>query len=108
MISVEKIEEASLNIQSIVTNTPLMRNYNLSKKYGCNVFLKREDMQVVRSFKIRGAYNKMKMMGEAARAGGVICASAGNHAQGVAFACSSLKTHGIIYMPTTTPNQKIS
>jgi threonine dehydratase len=108
MISVEKIEEASLNIQSIVTNTPLMRNYNLSKKYGCNVFLKREDMQVVRSFKIRGAYNKMKMMGEAARAGGVICASAGNHAQGVAFACSSLKTRGIIYMPTTTPNQKIS
>ena len=108
MISVDQIIEAYHNINSVVMKTPLMLNYNLSKKYECNIFLKREDMQVVRSFKIRGAYNKMKKMGTKARSGGVICASAGNHAQGVAFACSALKTHCIIYMPTTTPNQKIS
>ncbi|MBK9737273.1 MAG: threonine ammonia-lyase IlvA [Saprospiraceae bacterium] len=108
MISADQIIEAYHNINSVVIKTPLMLNYNLSKKYECNIFLKREDMQVVRSFKIRGAYNKMKKMGEKARSGGVICASAGNHAQGVAFACSALKTHCIIYMPTTTPNQKIS
>ena len=108
MIPVESIEKAYLNIKDVVSRTPLMRNYNLSKKYNCNIFLKREDMQVVRSFKIRGAYNKMKMMDSASLSKGVICASAGNHAQGVAFACSSLKTRGIIYMPNTTPNQKIS
>jgi threonine dehydratase len=85
-----------------------MHNYNLSKKYQCNILLKREDMQVVRSFKIRGAYNKMKMMPREMVDKGIICASAGNHAQGVALACSSLHVHGLIYMPTTTPKQKIS
>lgn len=108
MISVQKIENAYLNIRDVVIQTPLIRNYNMSKRYHCNIFLKREDMQVVRSFKIRGAYNKMKLMGPENLAKGVICASAGNHAQGVAFACSSLNTQGIIYMPTTTPKQKIS
>lgn len=108
MIPASRIDQAYDNIKAVVIRTPLMRNYNLSKKYQCNIFLKREDMQVVRSFKIRGAYNKMKMMDPATLAKGVTCASAGNHAQGVAFACSALKTHGIIYMPTTTPNQKIT
>lgn len=108
MISVSKIEDAYRNISEVVTKTPLLKNYNLSKKYGCTIYLKREDMQVVRSFKIRGAFNKMKGMGREDLINGVICASAGNHAQGVAFACSNLNTKGIIYMPTTTPKQKIS
>ncbi len=108
MISSDKIDRASINIHDVVSKTPLIRNFNLSKKYQCNIYLKREDMQVVRSFKIRGAYHKMKTMEKDAMAKGVICASAGNHAQGVAFACSALNIHGLIYMPTTTPRQKIS
>lgn len=108
MISSDKIDRASINIHDVVSKTPLIRNFNLSKKYQCNIYLKREDMQVVRSFKIRGAYHKMKTMEKDAMANGVICASAGNHAQGVAFACSALNIHGLIYMPTTTPRQKIS
>ncbi|MBK7807784.1 MAG: threonine ammonia-lyase [Saprospiraceae bacterium] len=108
MISADKIDRASIIIHDVVSKTPLIRNYNLSKKYQCNIYLKREDMQVVRSFKIRGAYHKMKTMDKDAMARGVICASAGNHAQGVAFACSALNIHGLIYMPTTTPRQKIS
>ncbi|MFZ1751521.1 MAG: threonine ammonia-lyase IlvA [Saprospiraceae bacterium] len=108
MIDSIAIDNAYQSIKDIVVKTPLMRNYNLSKKYDCNIYLKREDMQVVRSFKIRGAYNKMKQMSAEALTHGVICASAGNHAQGVAFACSALKTKGIIYMPTTTPKQKIT
>lgn len=108
MIPAEFIERAALNIRDVASRTPLLHNANLSRKYECNIFLKREDMQHVRSFKIRGAYNKMKMMPEEQLLKGVICASAGNHAQGVAFACAALRTHGTIYMPTTTPKQKIS
>lgn len=108
MIKAEQIEKAHLNIRDIVINTALSRNSNLSKKYQCNIYLKREDTQVVRSFKIRGAYNKMKQLDPLTRKKGIICASAGNHAQGVAYACSLLKIRGIIYMPTTTPKQKIS
>lgn len=108
MITTEAIERAALNIRDVASRTPLVHNHNLSQKYECNIFLKREDMQPVRSFKIRGAYNKMKMMPQQLLAKGVICASAGNHAQGVAFACAALRTHGTIYMPTTTPKQKIT
>jgi len=85
-----------------------MKNHNLSEKYNCNVFLKREDMQTVRSFKIRGAYNKISSLSDDQRVKGVICASAGNHAQGVAYACAELSIHGKIYMPNPTPNQKIN
>jgi threonine dehydratase len=95
-------------LKEVAINTPLMRSYNLSQKYGCNIFLKREDMQSVRSFKIRGAYNKIASLTDKELAHGVICASAGNHAQGVAFACRHLKVKGVIFMPTTTPNQKVS
>ena len=108
MISADKIDRASIIIHDVVSKTPLIRNYNLSKKYQCNIYLKREDMQVVRSFKIRGAYHKMKTMDKDAMARGVICASAGNHAQGVAFACSALNINGIRCSPTTTPRQKIT
>ena len=108
LIPITDILEARQRIKSVVDHSPLMRNHNLSKKYGCNVFLKREDMQVVRSFKIRGAFNKIKSLSPEELINGIICASAGNHAQGVAFACDHLKVKGTIFMPTTTPNQKIS
>ncbi|WP_232074108.1 threonine ammonia-lyase [Spirosoma aureum] len=98
---------AAERLRGIVAHTPLQENINLSDRYGANVFLKREDLQVVRSYKIRGAYNKMASLPAEALAKGVVCASAGNHAQGVAYACRKMGVHGIIFMPTTTPNQKI-
>jgi len=107
-ISVSKIQEAKARLTEVVAKTPFLKNHNLSEKYACNVFLKREDMQVVRSFKIRGAYNKMNSLSTAERTKGIVCASAGNHAQGVAFACAHLGIKGKIFMPHPTPNQKIS
>ncbi len=108
LIPITSILEAAGRLQSVVMRTPLLKNHNLSKKYGCQVFLKREDMQTVRSFKIRGAYNKIASLSHEELKEGVICASAGNHAQGFAFACAHREVKGLIYMPTTTPNQKIS
>lgn len=108
LISVADIQAARSRLSEVVTKTPFMKNHNLSEKYGCNVFLKREDMQSVRSFKIRGAYNKMSSLTAAQRGSGVVCASAGNHAQGVAFACAHLGIKGKVFMPSPTPNQKIS
>jgi threonine dehydratase len=108
MISVDKIDEAYQRIKDIVIETPFVENYNLSEQYECNVFFKREDMQTVRSFKIRGAYNKIKSLGSEAIKNGIVCASAGNHAQGVALSCSKLKIKGKIYMPHPTPNQKVT
>jgi threonine dehydratase len=95
-------------LQDVVIPSPLQLNRALSAKFGCNVYLKREDLQVVRSFKIRGAYNLISSLTLEERSQGVICASAGNHAQGVAFSCQKLGIPGIIYMPTTTPRQKIN
>lgn len=95
-------------LKHVVQHTPLQKNDLLSQRYNCNVYLKREDLQVVRSFKIRGAYNLMKSLrGEQLRKG-VVCASAGNHAQGVAYSCKAMEVPGKIFMPTTTPRQKIS
>ena len=102
------IAEAGARISAVVDQTPLMKNHNLSQKYNCNIFLKREDMQAVRSFKIRGAYNKISSLSPSEKASGIVCASAGNHAQGVAFACAHLKIKGRIFMPNPTPSQKIS
>ncbi len=106
-ISIEKIYKARVRLKGVVDHTPLMRNFNLSENYNCNLFLKREDLQVVRSYKIRGAYNKMSSMPKKDLKNGIVCASAGNHAQGVALACSKLSVHGKIYMPGTTPQQKV-
>ena len=89
-------------IESPVDPAPL-----LSKRFDNNILLKREDLQPVFSFKLRGAYNKMSSLTEEESANGVVCASAGNHAQGVALSCKLLKIQGTIFMPTTTPNQKI-
>ena len=108
MISIDMIDAAHERIKDVVIETPYLENYNLSAKYDCSVFLKREDMQTVRSFKIRGAYNKIKSLGEDEVKNGVVCASAGNHAQGVALSCSKLKIKGQIYMPHPTPNQKVA
>ena len=107
VISVQNIFEAKRRLSKIVIHTPLQYNYNLSEEYGCKVYLKREDMQVVRSYKIRGAYNKMAAIPKEQLINGIVCASAGNHAQGVAFACEKLGVHGKIYMPIVTPQQKI-
>ena len=88
--TLRSITLAQLNLNTIVQSTPLQRNNNLSERYSAGIFLKREDLQVVRSYKIRGAYNKISGLTEEERDRGVVCASAGNHAQGVAYSCQSL------------------
>lgn len=98
---------AAERLQGVATHTPLQENLNLSDRYGANIYLKREDLQVVRSYKIRGAYNKMASLSAEALGKGVVCASAGNHAQGLAYACRKMSVRGTIFMPSTTPNQKI-
>lgn len=96
-----------MTLAKILSTTPLQENPLLSERYGANISLKREDLQVVRSYKIRGAFNKISTLNDEELKLGVVCASAGNHAQGVAFSCNRLKVHAAIYMPTTTPRQKI-
>jgi len=110
-----KAEATSLNInaaydtlKSVVLKTPLQYHRKLSEKFKAEIYLKREDLQIVRSYKLRGAYNLMQSLTEEERLRGVVCASAGNHAQGVAFSCKHLHIKGIIYMPAITPKQKIS
>ncbi len=103
----QAIVEAAERIRPVVTRPPLQRSNRLSKRYGANLLLKREDLQEVRSFKIRGAYNKMAALSAPERERGVVCASAGNHAQGVAFACAALGIRATIFMPEITPTQKI-
>ncbi len=106
-IHIEDIIIANQTLKDVVTHTPLQKNQVLSERFGANVYLKREDLQVVRSFKIRGAYHLMHSLSKETLKNGVVCASAGNHAQGVAYSCHSLKVKGKIFMPTTTPRQKI-
>ena len=103
----QDIENASVVLEEILEPTPFMKNTNLSDLYGADVYLKREDLQMVRSYKIRGAYNKIRTLDPNILKYGIVCASAGNHAQGVAFSCNKLQIMGSIYMPTTTPKQKI-
>ena len=100
-------EEAVMRLKNVVIRTPLTFNQNLSAKYQCNIFLKREDLQVVRSYKIRGAYNMMSNLPTDQLQRGVVCASAGNHAQGFAYSCKKLNCRGVVFMPVITPNQKI-
>ena len=103
----KEIQKAQKQLEGVVQTTPLAENLNLSAAYQARVFLKREDLQVVRSYKIRGAYNKISTLSEADKAQDIVCASAGNHAQGVAYSCQLLGINGRIYMPKTTPKQKI-
>lgn len=107
-LHVEDILKAYQLLKDVVTHTPLQRNEQLSEKYGCNVYIKREDLQYVRSFKLRGAYYKMMKVEKEAREKGIVCASAGNHAQGVAYSCAQLGIQGTIFMPQTTPKQKVN
>jgi threonine dehydratase len=102
------IAGAAQRLKNVVYKTPLVLNLNLSRKYQANIYLKREDLQVVRSYKIRGAYNKMSSLSPEQLQKGVVCASAGNHAQGFAYSCKKLGVHGVVFMPVITPNQKIS
>lgn len=100
--------KAAERLKKVVNRTPLMFNQNLSRKFKCNVFLKREDLQVVRSYKLRGAYNMMSSLSAEQLKKGVVCASAGNHAQGFAYSCKKLNVKGVVFMPIITPNQKVS
>ncbi|MBL0191145.1 MAG: threonine ammonia-lyase IlvA [Saprospiraceae bacterium] len=107
MISLEEILLAKERIKGVAVHTPLMKNENLSEEFSAQVWLKREDLQPVRSYKLRGAYNKIFALSTNEKNKGVVCASAGNHAQGVAFACNKLDINATIFMPVTTPQQKI-
>jgi len=107
ILKVDEVQKARERLRDVVVNVPLMRDVNLSEKYEADIFLKREDLQVVRSYKIRGAYNKISMLSKEELKKGVVCASAGNHAQGVAYSCHKLNIKGTIFMPVPTPNQKI-
>ena len=115
MSEAKKINKPTLNIEaavkrlkSVVTHTPLQFNANLSRKYACNVYFKREDLQIVRSYKLRGAYNMMSQLSKDLLAKGVVCASAGNHAQGFAYSCKKLGVCGVVFMPIPSPQQKVN
>lgn len=107
MIAINEILAAYNCIKGVVEKTPLQKSEILSERYSANIYLKREDQQMVRSYKIRGAYYKIASLSDEDRHKGVVCASAGNHAQGVAYACNHLNIKGKIFMPTTTPRQKV-
>ena len=106
-VTVQTIEDAAEKLKSVVKRTPLELSQRLSEQYQANIYFKREDLQEVRSFKIRGAYNKIVSLSEEEKARGVVCASAGNHAQGVSYSCAALHIQGTIFMPVTTPRQKV-
>ena len=105
--TISSIKKAAEAIKNVSIVTPLSKNIRFSKAYQSNIFFKREDLQQVRSYKIRGAYNKISSLTTAESKNGVVCASAGNHAQGVALSCKLLKIKGTIYMPMPTPKQKV-
>ncbi len=105
--SINNIKVAADTIKKVSAVTPLGPNLRYSKQFDANILFKREDLQQVRSYKIRGAYNKISSLTSKESKKGVVCASAGNHAQGVALSCKLLEIEGVIYMPAPTPNQKI-
>lgn len=108
LVTEEDVEKAYEVLKSVVKHTPLEYDFYLSEKYHCNVYLKREDLQRVRSFKLRGAFYAISRLSAEQLAKGVACASAGNHAQGVAYTCKRMTVPATIFMPTTTPQQKVS
>ncbi|MFC6998958.1 threonine ammonia-lyase IlvA [Rufibacter roseus] len=107
-VALGNVEKAAKNLKGVIYKTPLMKNLWLSQTYAADIHLKREDLQVVRSYKIRGAYNKMSTLTQEEREREIVCSSAGNHAQGVAYACQLLGVKGYIFMPAQTPAQKVS
>lgn len=108
LITDVEVRQAYQTLKHAVSRTPLQYDRSLSEKYGATILLKREDLQKVRSFKLRGAYYAIHQLSQKQLANGVVCASAGNHAQGVAYTCQELDTKAVIFMPTTTPQQKIA
>lgn len=107
-VDLSEVEAAAKRLENVALCSPLGLNETQSRKYGASVYFKREDLQQVRSYKIRGAYNKISTIPSADLQKGVVCASAGNHAQGVAYSCARKKVKGMIFMPTPTPKQKIA
>ncbi|MFC5261970.1 threonine ammonia-lyase IlvA [Kribbella qitaiheensis] len=105
-VDAERIEDAVKRLDGVAVRTPLQRNLRLSARTGADVWLKREDLQIGRSYKLRGAYNLIAQLDDKAKKAGVICASAGNHGQGLAYSCHILDVHGRVYVPRTTPRQK--
>ena len=105
-LTAEDVTEAAARLSGVVRRTALERSDRLSAGLGVPVLLKREDLQLCRSYKVRGAYNGIVALSDAQRALGVVCASAGNHAQGVAYVCAALEIHGRVYLPSNTPRQK--
>ncbi|WP_319436471.1 threonine ammonia-lyase IlvA [Mycobacterium sp. RTGN5] len=105
-LSAADIDEAARRISGVVSQSPLEHSDRLSQATGAEVYLKREDLQSVRSYKVRGAYNLLRQLSEAELTAGVVCSSAGNHAQGFALACRSMGVHGRVYVPAKTPKQK--
>ena len=108
LFDIKNIQKAKDIVRDVALITPLQRNERLSEQYDANVYFKREDLQPIRSFKLRGAYNKIYKLSDAERKLGIVCASAGNHAQGVALACNKLGIKGTIFMPVPTPKQKLN
>ncbi|WP_028707831.1 threonine ammonia-lyase IlvA [Propionicicella superfundia] len=106
MLDAEAVDRAAERLRGVSVVTPLQRNQRLSDATGARIWIKREDLQPVRSYKIRGAYNLMSQLTDEERAAGVVCASAGNHGQGVAMSCRLLGIRGRIFVPSTTPRQK--
>lgn len=100
------VDAAAKRISGVVAPTPVHLCERLSESTGAKVYLKREDLQSVRSYKLRGAYNLLMQLNDDERAAGVVCSSAGNHAQGFAHACRSMKINGRVYVPHKTPKQK--
>ncbi len=107
-IELSEIKKASQLLKGVVIKSPFQKVKSYSKKYNSNIFFKREDLQNVRSFKIRGAFNKISSLSKSQSINGLVCASAGNHAQGFAVSCTNLGYKGRVYMPKSTPNQKIN
>jgi threonine dehydratase len=106
LVTAADVSAAAARLKQVVEVTPLQHSLRLSAQTGATVYLKREDLQPVRSYKLRGAYNLMAQLSAEQRAAGVVCASAGNHAQGVALSCQLLGIQGTIFLPRTTPRQK--
>src|SRR3954465_8567769 len=100
-------KEAAERLKPVVNRTPLAFSHSLSRKYNCNVYLKREDLQTASSYKLRGAYNMMSSLPQEQLERGAVCASAGNHAQGFAYSCKKLGVNGVVFMPIITPQQKV-
>jgi threonine dehydratase len=107
LFDIQSIQEAKGIVRDVALETPLQLNERLSEQYGAKVYFKREDLQPIRSFKLRGAYHKIYKLSAEERERGIVCASAGNHAQGVALACNKLGIKGTIFMPVPTPKQKL-